>query len=499
MSGAQARTGAGLRLARWAGSLSAAILSACAAGPDYERPAVDMPAAWTTEQPWHAAKPDDAATRGQWWRIFADPRLDRLEADALAQNQTLTAAIERLAQARAQAKATAAALFPQVDATLGAAREKISKDRPLSDYGFPNFSTVQNDFTAGLSVRYEADLFGGIRRRVEASRAQAQQAQADTENTRLLLAAEVATDYFSLVELDDEIDVVNQNIIAQRHALDFVSSRHDLGVASGLDLAQQQSELDTTITQVDLLRVQRAQFEHALATLTGVPAPRFAVAQRILRLEVPRIPIGVPSDLLQRRPDVASAERAMAAANAQIGVAKAAFFPSIPIAGGLGVESRQVADLFNAASTLWSFGVSATQTLFDAGRLSANMDFAKAGYRAAVADYRGTVLTAVQEVQDGLTGYSNLARAAGEARSAVASAQRVADLANDRYAGGLANYLDVITAQQALLANQRQEVQINGQQMLVAVFLVKALGGIWPNAPGAGAQAPRSGAVASKR
>jgi NodT family efflux transporter outer membrane factor (OMF) lipoprotein len=208
-------------------------------------------------------------------------------------------------------------------------------------------------------------------------------------------------------------------------------------------------------------------------------------------LRVPAIPVGVPSDLLERRPDVSSAERSVAAANAQIGVAKAAYFPSVPLVGGYGVESNAVASLFNATSNVWSLGVSAAQPLFDAGRISANVDFARAGYRATVAQYRETVLTAMQEVEDGMTGISNLERAAAEAGAAVASAQRVVDLANDRYTGGLATYLDVVTAQQALLANERQQVQISGQQMLVAVFLVKALGGGWQNGGAPLAQSSR--------
>jgi NodT family efflux transporter outer membrane factor (OMF) lipoprotein len=454
-------------------------LGACAAGPDYQRPGTELPAAWTTEKPWRAAKPADAAERGNWWEMFGDPRLNALEADAVAHNQTLLLAGERLAQARAQAKVAAAALLPSLNGNAGAMRDRISADRPRSSYTIPNSSTVQNDLTAGFSVHYELDLFGGVRRAVEAARAGAEQSRADLANARLILTAELAADYFNLRELDAEIDVVGQNIGAEKRALEFVSARHDMGVASGLDLAQQQSQLDTTVTQLDLLRVQRAQFEHAIATLTGVPAPAFALAPEIVALKLPDIPVGVPSDLLERRPDVASAERAVAAANAQIGVAKAAYFPSLPLVGAYGVESNTAATLFNSASNLWSLGVSATQPLFDAGRISANVDFARAGYRATVAQYRQTVLTAMQEVEDGMTGIGNLERAAAESGAAVASAQRVVDLANDRYTGGLATYLDVVTAQQALLTNERQRVQIGGQQMLVAVFLVKALGGGW--------------------
>lgn len=454
-------------------------LGACALGPNYQRPALDMPANWTVEEPFRAGRPEEAVRREKWWEIFSDEKLNALEADAIAHNPSLAIAKQRLDQARALVTVNRAALFPQLNANLGAAREKSSANRPLSLYNFPNASTVQNDFNAGFSVQYEVDLFGGVRRQAEAARASEQQTRADLENARLVITAELAADYFGLRALDAEIDVVRQNISAQRRALEFVTSRHDMGVASGLDLAQAQSQLDSTVTQIDLLRVQRAQFEHALASLVGANAPTFGIAPTLTQLSVPPIPIGVPSDLLERRPDVASAERAMAAANAQIGVAKAAYFPSVPLTAAYGVESNQLASLFGAASTLWSLGIAATGSLFDAGRLSANIDFAQAGYRATVENYRQTVLTAMQEVQDGLTGSANLARAAGEASAAVRSAQRVVDLANDRYAGGLATYLDVVTAEQALLANQRLQVQINGQQVLTAVYLVKALGGGW--------------------
>lgn len=454
-------------------------LLACAVGPDYQRPAAPVPPAWTTEQPWRAGAPADGGERGNWWTIFGDPRLDAIEADVVAGNQTLKVAGERLAQARAQASVTSASLFPTLTANAGALRDRNSTNRPRSNYAVPNSTTVQNDLTAGFGVRYELDLFGGVRRQVEAARADADQARADLANARLVLTAEAAADYFGLRALDAEIDVVGRNIAAEKRALEFVTARHDMGVASGLDLAQQQSQLDTTITQIDLLRVQRARFEHALATLSGKPAPGFTLAPQIVALNVPAIPVALPSDLLERRPDVAAAERAMAAANARIGVARAAYFPSIPLVGSYGVESNTAASLFNAASNLWSLGVSATQPLFDAGRIAANVDFAQAGYRATVAQYRQAVLTALQEVQDGMSGLENLERAAAESGAAVTSAQRVVDLANDRYTGGLANYLDVVTAQQALLANERQQAQIRGQQMLVAVYLVKALGGGW--------------------
>jgi NodT family efflux transporter outer membrane factor (OMF) lipoprotein len=244
-------------------------------------------------------------------------------------------------------------------------------------------------------------------------------------------------------------------------------------------VAQQQALLDTTLVQQEVLRRQRSQFEHALATLAGVPAPSFSMAADLREIAVPAVPLGVPSDVLERRPDVAAAERAMAAANAQIGVASAAFFPSVTLGGAYGVESRVFSTLFDGPSLLWSMGVSATQVLFDGGRVKANVDFARAGHAASVASYRRIVLQAMQEVEDGITGLAALDRASTQAQAAVTSADRVLTMSTARYEGGASGYLDVITAQQALLASERQATQLRGQRLLTAVFLVKALGGDW--------------------
>jgi NodT family efflux transporter outer membrane factor (OMF) lipoprotein len=302
-----------------------------------------------------------------------------------------------------------------------------------------------------------------------------------------VLLATLVSDYFSLRELDAEIEVVRRSLVLQKDALTFVTSRHELGFATGLDLAQQQALYDASATQVELLQVQRAQFEHAIATLIGTPAPSFALPASNESPPLPTLPVGLPSDLLQRRPDVASAERAMAAANARIGVARAAYYPSIDLLPGFGTptagwESNTLSTLFAAPSRLWSIGVSATQTLFDAGKIRANVRFADADYTAAVASYRQTVLTAMEEVENGITGLATLERAGRQANASVSSAQRAFDIATDRYKGGVDTYLDVITAQQILLTNQRQAVQIQGQQFATAVFLVKALGGGWNGA-----------------
>lgn len=468
-----------MSLLRLSAAATALLLAACAAGPDYRAPAVDVPVSWKLEAPWRQGNPNDAADKGPWWQRFDDARLDALQQQALANSPTLALASARLAQARATLAASESARYPQLGLGARASRLKISANRPLTNYATQNFSTVQNDFALSLTASYEFDLAGRVQRSIEGANASAAQSTADLENTRLLLTTELASNYFNLRSTDTELDVLSRSIALQRRALELVTARHDLGAVSGLDVAQQQALLDTTLAQVDVLKKQRSQYEHALATLTGTPAPSFALAADPRPITPPAIPIGVPSDALERRPDVASAERAMAAANAQIGVATAAFYPSIVLAPVVGVDSRMIDTLFDAPSLLWSVGVSATQTLFDGGRIRANVDFTRAGYDATVANYRRVVLTAMQEAEDGITGLASLDRASTQALAAVASARRVLDMATSRYEGGASTYLDVITAQQSLLAAERQAAQLLGQRLLTSVFLVKALGGDW--------------------
>ena len=471
----------GSRRAGWAGGLAgvALLLAGCTAGPDYVRPEVATPPAWKLEAPWRAGAPDDAAPKGPWWQRFGDPRLDALQQQAIAQSPTLVLAAARLEQARAFARTASASQGLNANIAARATRQHISANRPLTNYGSDNFSTVQNDFVPLLVVSYELDLAGRVRRSVESAEASADQSVADLENARLLLGADLATAYFNLRAIDIELDVVARSIALQRRSLEFVRARHELGASSGLEVAQQQALLDTTLTQVDLLRRQRGLFEHAVATLTGTPAPSFELAPDIAALEPPTVPLGVPSDILQRRPDVASAERAMAAANAQIGVASAAFYPSITLGPNFGFEARSLTGLFDASSVLWSFGATITQPLFSGGRLGANVDIARAGYDATVANYRRVVLTAMQEVEDGITGLAALERADRQARTAVDTARKVLELASARYEGGATTYLDVITAQQSLLAAERLAAQLGGQRLLTSVFLIKALGGDW--------------------
>jgi len=460
----------------------AVLVAACATPPEYKKPELAMPAAWKLEAPWRESTPRDATPKGPWWQRFGDADLDRLETQALANNPSLALASARLAQARAQVAAADAGVFPQLGATLRAQRARISANRPLSNYASPNFDTVQNDFIPLLTASYEIDLAGRVKSTIAGAQATAEQSAIDLENTRLVLTADLATAYFNLRATDIELDALSRSIALQRRALELATARHDLGATSGLDVAQQQALLDATLTQVDVLKRQRSAFQNAIGTLTGIGAPSFELAVRVQTVLPPAVPVGVPSDILERRPDVASAERAMAAANAQIGIANAAFYPSFTLGATLGADTRYLPALYDMPSLIWSVGTTLAQTLFDGGRLKANSEAARAGFDATVATYRRTVLTAMQEVEDGITGMASLERAYDQALVANASARRVLDLATARYEGGAASYSDVITAQQSLLTSERLTAQLLGQRLLSAVFLVRALGGDWQGA-----------------
>ncbi len=462
--------------------VAAAAVAGCTVGPDYRRPPVDTPAAWRldpADQYWQPAAPARAPLDPVWWTAFGDAQLDALEADALRNNQNLKAVAARYDQAKATLASVASAQYPAVGLNASGQRFKISADRPQTNYATRSMSTVQNEIQVGAAVSYELDLFGRVRRNVEAAQASSEQARDDFANARLVLSADLASSYFALRELDTEIDVVKRSIDLQQKALDYVSARHDLGAVSGLDLLQQRAQLDATRTQAQLLIQQRAQVETAIATLVGAPAPEFSLPPRVVPINAPTLPTGMPSDLLQRRPDVASAERAMAAANAQIGVARAAYFPRITLSPDLGWDATRFAGLFTVPALLWSVGGSLSQPLFEGGKLKAGVDFAQAGYVAAQASYRQTVLTAFQEVQNAVTGLSVLAQAAQQASAAVDDARKLVSLAQDRYAGGLTPFIDVLTAQQQLLTSERQAVQIQGQRAALVVFLAKAPGGGW--------------------
>jgi len=461
-----------------AAALGASVwLAGCAVGPKYQRPPIQAPAAWKTEGPWREAAPKDAIPKGAWWEIFQDAELNGYEQQLLAANQSLAAAQSRLDQARSLARVTSAALFPTLTTDPSASRNRFSGNRP--QILAPSAAITQTVYDIPFALNYEVDLFGRNRKNLQAANANLQGTAADLENVQLVLTAELAADYFSLRELDAETDVVQESVKIQQQGLAVVNHRHEGGIASGLDLAEQQTLLDSTVTQLYLLQQQRAQFEHAIAALAGNPASSFNVPVAPLRAVPPPVPLGMPSDLLERRPDIATAERAMASENALVGVAKAAFYPQFTIAGGGGFESTTLGSLISAPSAFWSLGGDLLQPIFNGGRNRANLAATQAAYQESVANYRQSALTAFQQVEDSLSGLDSLARAAETQNAAVADARRALDIANDRYVGGLTTFLDVITAQTVLLTNQRLSTQLLGQQMVTSVLLVKALGGGW--------------------
>ena len=454
-------------------------LAGCAVGPKYQKPDAPAPLTWSAEEPWRAAEPKDGIPKGVWWTLYQDSVLTQLEQNALNANQSIQLAITRVEQARDLARVQVAGFFPSLSAGASVERQRLSANRPAVGTSAPTTAITENIFQIPFQLNYEADIFGRIRRNVEAANAQYQASAADLENVRLLITSDLASDYFSLRELDAEIADVQEAITYDEKGLKLVENRHAGGVASGLDVAQQETVLDAARAQLHLLQQQRATFEHAIAALVGSPAPTFRVTTAPLTTSIPAIPMGLPSDVLERRPDIAEAERQMAAQNALIGVAKSAFYPSVLLSGGGGLQTGDISKLFGAPSSFWSLGVSAAETVFSGGRLRAQLDYAKAGYQGSVANYRNTILTAFQQVEDGLSGLTTLANAAAEQQRAVESSQRYLDIANDRYVGGLVTYLDVITAQQTLLNNQRLATQLLGQRLVTSVLLVKALGGGW--------------------
>jgi multidrug efflux system outer membrane protein len=459
--------------------VSVSALMGCAAGPKYQRASVPTPPAWSAEAPWRAAEPKDGIPKGTWWTLFQDPVLDQYEKQALDANQSIQLAVTRVEQERDLARVQVAAMFPSLTGGSSAQRERLSANRPAVGSTTPTTAITENNFQIPFQINYEVDVFGRVRRNVEAANAQYQATAADLENVRLMITSDLATDYFSLRELDAEIGDVQDSITYDEKGLILVQNRHAGGVASGLDVAQQETVLDAARAQLHLLQQQRATFEHAIATLIGTTAPTFHVAPAALATEIPAVPMGVPTDVLERRPDIAEAERQMASQNALIGVAESAYYPSIFLSGGGGFQSADITKLIGAPTTFWSLGVSAAETVLNGGRIHAQVDFAKAGYQGSVANYRNTVLTAFQQVEDGLSGLTTLADAAVAQQKAVEDSQRFLNIANDRYVGGLVTYLDVVTAEQTLLANQRLATQILGQRLETSVFLVKALGGGW--------------------
>lgn len=459
------------------GIAACGFLTGCLVGPNYQRPPAPAPEAYKTQAPWRVAAPKDALPKGAWWEVFNDVELNRYEQQLLAANQSLLAAKDRLEEARSLARVTSAGFFPQANVDPSASRQRYAGDRP--EVVTLGRALTQNTYEVPFFVSYEPDLFGKVRRSMEASNANLQGTAADMCNVQLVLEAELAADYFTLRELDAETQVVQESVDIQQKGLQLVESRHTGGVASGLDLAQQQTLLDATVSQLYLVKQQRDQYEHAIAVLTGHPASSFTVPVRPLNAAPVPVPLGVPSDLLERRPDVATAERHMAYENAEVGVAKAAFYPQLTLSGAAGFESTNIASLISAPNAIWSLGGDLLQPVFNGGRNRANLAYARQSYDESVANYREAVLEAFQQVEDGLTGLTELSQANLSQNAAVADARRALEIANNRYVGGVTSYLDVITAQSALLTNQRLATQLAGQQMVTEVYLVKALGGGW--------------------
>lgn len=459
------------------------LAAACTVGPRYSRPSApaSAPNAWKTQAPWQEAAPKDTIPKGTWWQVFHDDTLNSYEQQLLQANQSLVAARNRLEQARSLARIATAAYFPQVSADPNAVRQRGSGNRPLNGLTIASAPYTQNIYTIPFSLSYEVDLFGRVRKNVEAANASLQSNAADLGNVQLVLTAELAADYFTLRELDAEYKVVAESAEYERKALQLVQRRHDGGIASGLEVAQQATVLDSTISQASLVQQTRAQYEHAIAVLVGQPASSFSIPAVPLQATPPPVPLGVPSDVLERRPDIATLEREVAYQNAQVGLAKIAFYPHITLSGGGGVESKNLATLFNAPSLFWSVGADALEPIIQGGRNRANLAAARAGYDEAVANYRQSVLTAFQQVEDGISNLSTLSQAIATQTAAVQDARRALEIANNRYVGGVTNYLDVITAQTTLLNSQRLETQLLGRQMVSSVYLVKALGGGWDN------------------
>ena len=467
-----------LRSALLAAGLLACTVG-CTVGPRYKRPTAQVPDTWKGEGPWQTAAPKDAISKGTWWKIFNDAELDQLEQQLLQANQSLEAARDRLSEARSQARIASSAYFPTLSTDPSGQRQRLGANRPLSGSTIPLTDVTQNVFTVPFSISYELDLFGSVRRGLEAANASLQETAANLENTRLVLTAELAADYFNLRESDREAGVVRQSVEIQQKGLDLVTRRHDGGVASGLEVAQQAALLDSTATQLQLVLQQRAQYEHAVAALTGKSASAYSLAEAPFDKAPPAIPTGVPSEILERRPDVAAGERQMAFENAQVGLAMAAFYPHITLDGSGGWQSRNLATLANAPSIFWSLGGDLLQPIFNGGHNRANLALIRASYDESVANYRESVLVAFQQVEDGLSGLALLDQASKTQAKAVADSRRALDIANDRYVGGVTTYLDVITAQSTLLTNERLATQLLGQQMTTSVYLVKALGGAW--------------------
>jgi NodT family efflux transporter outer membrane factor (OMF) lipoprotein len=440
---------------------------------------------------WKAAQPQDQTIRGKWWEIFNDPQLNALEERVDVSNQNLKVAEAQFRQARDQIQINRGSLYPTISAGPNITAEQFSKNAP-NPAG--KAGQTQGDYVLPFDLSYEVDAWGRIRRTVEASAAGAQASAADLETARLSIHAELAADYFALRGLDAQKQLLDSTVVAYKKALDFNANRYNGGLAAKVEVAQAETQLESTQALDIDVGIQRAQFEHAIAALVGQPASTFSIPVTPLDTPPPPIPVGVPSDLLQRRPDIAAAERRVAAANAEIGVAKTAYYPTLTLSAAGGLEGSSIVNWFAWPSHFFAVGPTLLETLYDAGRRHAFTDQAWATYDENVAAYRQNVLTAFQEVEDNLAALRILDGESKKESEAVHSAELSLALSTNRYKGGLVTYLEVITAQSAALSDEQTALNILTRRMNSAVLLIKALGGGWdasklPPVTGQGSQA----------
>ena len=449
-----------------------ALLAACSAGPKYERPAEDAPAAYKEAGNWKVAQPRDDVKRDKWWEVFGDAQLNSLIAQIDVSNQNVRVAEANFRQARTLVQQARASLFPSVDG-----RASVSRSRSVGTAA--RAGSTANNYNLALDANYEVDIWGRVRNTVSANVAGAQASAADLEMVRLLAQAELAFNYFQLRVLDQQRQLLDDTVAAFQKSLEMTRNRYTAGVAGKVDLVQAETLLKSTQAQAIEIGVQRAQLEHAIAILVGKAPANFALPPQTAKVAVPVVPLNQPSELLERRPDIAAAERRVAAANARIGVAKSAFFPSLTLSGSAGFESSRLADWLNWPSRFWAIGPAIAQSIFDAGLRRALTDQAIAVYDANVAAYRQTVLEGFQEVEDNLAALRILEEQEKVQEEATVAARQSMDLTINQYKAGTVSYLNVVTVQSAWLNNERALVGIRGRRLAAAVTLVKALGGGW--------------------
>jgi len=463
-----------------------ALLTGCMVGPKYVKPSVPMapgfkeagPDAYKENADWHVAQPSDAAARGDWWTIFGDAELNILEPQVALNNQDLKAADARFREARSLIRFNHASLYPTVGVAPFAGGVRESSNQPYFSQTVVNGNGV-GEIQLPVDLNYEVDLWGRIRRTVSAAREEAQASAADRQTAMLSLQAELAVDYFEARSADAQEKLLNDTVTSYEEAYRITNNRFEGGVSGKSDVDQAATQLEAARVQARDITAVRAQFEHAIAVLLGKPPASFSLANTPLDARPPAIPTGLPSELLERRPDIAAAERRVAEANDRIGIARAAFYPTLSLTGAVGYEGSSFSNLFNPASFLWALGPTLSQTIFDAGRRSALSEQANASYDETVANYRQTTLNAFQQVEDNLVALRVLNQEADNQHKATLAAQSAEQIFNNRYVGGLDTYLQVVTAQTTALANERNEIDIMRRQMDASVLLIKALGGGW--------------------